>query len=216
MAQAKTRGDLFASMEDDLKQFWAALSGALGAAAGAIAQRAGIVGAVQDAMPLVPDAATFRKRLAALPLATYQAGETVLAAGSRSGRLLILRNGAVAIIKDAIEIAKVAEPGAVFGELSALLDQPHTADVRALETSQFHVADAANLLSQDSVALLYVAEVLARRLDGANRALIELKNQLQAGQPRSVINKTVEKVEEMLGGSGASLVYAGYPYDPYA
>jgi len=81
--------------------------------------------------------------------------------------------------------------------------------------SQFHVADAANLLSQDSVALLYVAEVLARRLDGANRALIELKNQLQAGHPRSVINKTVEKVEEMLGVGGASLVYAGYPYDPY-
>ena len=54
----------------------------------------------------------------------------MLAAGSRSGRLLILRNGAVAIIKDAIEIAKVAEPGAVFGELSALLDQPHTAGVR--------------------------------------------------------------------------------------
>jgi CRP/FNR family transcriptional regulator, cyclic AMP receptor protein len=209
----KIKGDFFASMEDDLKQFWAALSGALGAAAGAIAQRVGIVG---DAIPLVPDTAVFHKRLAALPLATYKAGETVLAAGSRSGRLLILRNGAVAIIKDAIEIAKVVEPGAVFGELSALLDQPHTADVRALETSQFHVADAAKLLSQDSVALLYVAEVLARRLDGANRALIELKNQLQAGQPRSVINKTVEKVEEMLGAGGASLVYAGYPYDPYA
>ena len=167
-------------------------------------------------MPLIPDAAVFQKRLATLPLVTYQAGDTVLAAGSRSGRLLILRKGAVAIVKETIEIAKVAEPGAVFGELSALLDQPHTADVRALETSQFHVADAAKLLSQDSVALLYVAEVLARRLDGANRALIELKNQLQAGQPRSVINKTVEKVEEMLGVSGASLVYAGYPYDPYA
>ena len=36
---------------------------------------------------------------------------------------------------------------AVFGELSALLDQPHTADVRALETSKFHVADAALLLN---------------------------------------------------------------------
>jgi CRP/FNR family transcriptional regulator, cyclic AMP receptor protein len=143
-------------------------------------------------------------------------GETVLAAGSRSGRLLILRKGAVAIVKEAIEIAKVAESGAVFGELSALLDQPHTADVRALETSQFHIADAADLLAQESVALLYVAQVLARRLDGANRALIELKSQLQAGQPRSVIDKTVEKVEEMLGVGGASLVYAGYPYDPYA
>lgn len=104
----------------------------------------------------------------------------------------------------------------MFGELSALLDQPHTADVRALATSQFHVADASNLLAQDPVTLLYVAEVLARRLDGANRALIELKNQLQAGQPRDVINKTVEKVEEILGVGGANLVYAGYPSDPFA
>src|SRR6266849_273917 len=95
------------------------------------------------AMSLIPDTVVFQKRLATLPLATYQAGETVFAAGSRTGRLLILRKGAVAIVKEAIEIAKVAEPGAVFGELSALLDQPHTADVRALETSQFHVADAA-------------------------------------------------------------------------
>ena len=32
----------------------------------------------------------------------------------------------------------------------------------------------------------------------------------------SVIGKTVEKVEEQLGYSGdASLVYAGYPFDPF-
>jgi CRP/FNR family transcriptional regulator, cyclic AMP receptor protein len=114
-------------------------------------------------MPLIPDTAIFQKRLAALPLATYQAGETVLAAGSKTGRLLILRKGAVAIVKEAIEIAKVKEPGAIFGELSALLDRPHTADVRALESSQFHVADAAALLLQDSIVLLYVAAVLAQR-----------------------------------------------------
>src|SRR5262245_24216951 len=120
--------------------------------------------AIEDAMPLIPDADVFHKRLATLPLATYQAAETILAAGSRSGRLLILRKGAVAIVKDTIEIAKVAEPGAVFGELSALLDQPHTADVRALETSQFHVADAADLLARESAALLCLAEVPAPRL----------------------------------------------------
>jgi CRP-like cAMP-binding protein len=79
---------------------------------------------------IIPDIAMFQKRLGALPLATYKAGETVLVAGSKTGRLLILKRGAVTIVKEAIEIAKVAEPGAVFGELSALLDQPHTADVQ--------------------------------------------------------------------------------------
>jgi len=165
-------------------------------------------------MNLIPDIAVFQKRLGALPLATYTAGETVLVAGSRTGRLLILKKGAVTIVKEAIEIAKVAEPGAVFGELSVLLDQPHTADVRAAESSHFHVADEAALL--DPIVLLYVAGVLARRLDGANQALIDLKSQLQAGQPRSMIGKTIEKIEGLLGPSGASLVYAGYPNDPYA
>ena len=167
-------------------------------------------------MPLIPDLAVFQKTIAALPLATYQAGDTLLTAGSMTGRLLILKQGAVEVVKDGVQIAKVTEPGAVFGELSALLDTPHTADMRALQTSQLHVADAAALLARDPIALLYVAAVLARRLDGANRAIIELKHQLQAGQPNSVIGETVQKIEELLGAGGASLVYAGYPYDPFA
>ena len=165
-------------------------------------------------MPLTPDIAVFQKRLAALPLATYQAGETVLTAGSTTGRLLILKEGAVEIIKEGVEIAKVTEPGAVFGELSVLLDKPHTADMRALEASQFHVADAASLLAQDATALQYIAAILARRLDGANQTLIEMKHQLQAGQPHSVIGKTIEEMEERLCAGGASLV--GYPFDPFA
>jgi CRP-like cAMP-binding protein len=168
------------------------------------------------AMPLIPDKATFQNSLAVLPVVTYQAGETVIADGSKTGRLLILKKGIVAIVKEDTEIAKVAEPGAVFGELSILLDQPHTADVRALETSQFHVANATTLLTQNPIAVLYVATVLAHRLDGANHALIQLKHQLQAGEPHSVVVKTVSKMEGLLVASSASLVYAGCPYDPFA
>src|SRR5215469_9546123 len=101
--------------------------------------------AIEGVRPLIPDRAIFQKSFAALPVVTYQAGETVIAEGSRTGRLLILSKGAVAIVKGDTEITKVAEPGAVFGELSVLLDQPHTADVRTLETSQFHIANAACL-----------------------------------------------------------------------
>lgn len=82
---------------------------------------------------------------ATLPLATYQPGEIILAEGSKTGRLWILKKGAVAVVRQGIEIAKVAEPGAVFGDLSALLDTPHTADVRALEISVFHVCRCGQL-----------------------------------------------------------------------
>ena len=112
------------------------------------------------------------------------------------------------IVKEDVEIARVTEPGAVFGELSVLLDQAHTAHVRALETSEFFAADATTFLAQDPIAALYVATVLARRLDGANRVFVQLKSQLEADQPRSVVAKTVEKLEGLLNVSDASLVDA--------
>jgi CRP/FNR family cyclic AMP-dependent transcriptional regulator len=97
-----------------------------------------------------------------------------------------------------------------------LLDQPHTADVRAVETSRLHVANATTLLSQYPIAYRYVATVLASRLDAANRTLLQLRSQVQAGQPHSAVAETVSKMEGLLAASGANLLYAGYPFDPFA
>src|SRR5215831_2191683 len=117
-------------------------------------------GAPSMPLPLIPSIAVFRRKLAGFPIATFQAGETVLTAASTTGRLLMLR--------------------------------------------------------KDPVALLYVATVLARRLDDANQALLELRRQLEAGQPRSVIEKKAEEMEGLLVASGANLAYARYPYDLFA
>jgi CRP/FNR family cyclic AMP-dependent transcriptional regulator len=92
----------------------------------------------------------------------------------------------------------VEEGGNRLQQRVALLDQPHTADVRTLEPSQFHVADAAAFLVQDPAALLYVATTLARRLDDTNQAFLELKAQLQAGEPAGLIDETVERIEGLL------------------
>jgi len=167
-------------------------------------------------MALIHDPELWEKRLAALPLARYEAGETVFAEGTKTGRLLILKSGAVSIFKGDIEFAQVAEPGAVFGELSALLDEPHSADVRTLETSEFYLADAATLL-QDPVALLYVTMVLARRIDTANKGLLQLKIMLQAGEPKGLIDATLDKIEGLLSAIGSGYIRAGagasgYPF----
>jgi hypothetical protein len=39
---------------------------------------------------------------------------------------------------------------------------------------------------------------------------------IQAAQSCTEINNTTENIGGLLGSNGASLVYAGYPYDPYA
>jgi CRP-like cAMP-binding protein len=116
--------------------------------------------------PLSSEGPTSQNSIAALPLVTYQASETVIADGATTGRVLILKKGAVAIIKEDTEIARVTEPGAVFGEFSVLLDQPNKVEVRTLETSQFHVADAAVFLKQNPIAV-HIAMTLARQLDNA-------------------------------------------------
>jgi CRP/FNR family transcriptional regulator, cyclic AMP receptor protein len=145
----------------------------------------------------------FEKILAGLPLATYRDGDSVVTAGSKSGQLLVLKQGAVVILKDAVEIARVTEPGAVFGELSALLDQPHSADVRALEDSQFYVADA-SLPLKDPATLLHVARILAERIVEANENVVELKNQLRAGRPFGAVSTILDRIHEVLSVGGTS------------
>src|SRR5262252_10867848 len=125
---------------------------------------------------LIPDAAAFERRLAGLPIVKHSASQVVLAAGSKTSRLFFLKRGAVEVIKDGEKIASVSVPGSVFGEQAVLLDQPHTADVRTLEESEFYVADAQAMLAGDPTVALYVAGILARRLDAANRSLIEVKH----------------------------------------
>ncbi len=164
-------------------------------------------------MALIDDAETWQtawqKKLAALPVASFRAGEAVFTEGTRTGQLFILKSGAVSVIKSGIEIATVAEHGAIFGELSALLDQPHTAEVRTLAPSQFHVADAVALLTRDSAALLYVAMILAQRVDSANRALLELRAEVDAGEPAGVIDSAIGRIQGLLSAIGDGYVRAG-------
>jgi len=165
-------------------------------------------------MTPIDDRETWQEKLAALPLVSFGAGETVFAEGTKTGRLMILKSGSVGIFKGDIEFAQVAEPGAVFGELSALLDEPHSADVRTLEKSEFHVADAAALL-QDPVALLYITRVLARRIDAANQGLLQLKIMLEGGESRGLIDKTLDGIEGLLSAIGSGYIRAGVGISGY-
>jgi hypothetical protein len=73
--------------------------------------------------------------------------------------------------------------------------------ILAIYTEEIYVADGATLLRIDPIGLLYVATVLAQRLDSANQTLLELKRQIQTREPRDVIGKTAEKMEMLLGAS---------------
>jgi CRP-like cAMP-binding protein len=134
--------------------------------------------ASQEAAPMqVMEPQQVLKKLAHRPLRVFEAGDVVLSSGSRTGRLLFLERGAVDIVVDDVEVVRISQPGAVFGEVALLLDQPHRADVRAVQSSSFHVVeDGEAFLDAEPEVLLYISNVLAQRLDMVNHLLIEGKS----------------------------------------
>ena len=55
--------------------------------------------------------------------------------GCRTGHLYVLIEGRLEVIKGDTVVPSMTEPGAMLGEMSVLLDQPHTATVRAASDS---------------------------------------------------------------------------------
>ena len=109
---------------------------------------------------------------------TVPAGTLVLHEGSKTGHLFVLLEGRLEVIKGDAVVAVLAEPGAMLGEMSVLLDQPHTATVRAASDSVIYEFDdaAAFLRDQPAVALL-IARLLAQRLNVATTYLADLMHQ---------------------------------------
>src|SRR5215213_1190613 len=83
------------------------------------------------------------------------AGALVVHEGGRTGHLYVLIEGRLEVIKGDVVVAAITEPGAVLGEMSVLLDQPHTATVRAAADSIVYEFDdaAAFLREQPAMAL---------------------------------------------------------------
>ena len=146
-------------------------------------------------MPMV-DLETVFERLSAFPIIVFEQDDVVLAEGSRTGRLLFLIQGAVDVVKEEWRIARVVEPGAVFGDMAALRGQPHSADVIAVQPSSFFVIDnAAKFLRNEPLIALYVAMIQSGRLDAVNRHLIDARRQLAAsGQQNSAFNAVLHRI----------------------
>ena len=123
----------------------------------------------------------------------FTAGGIVIEQGEWSGELLILVSGEVEILRDAVRVAKAAEPGVVFGEMSVLLGSPATATVKTLSPAVFSVIEQPReFLMAHPEASLYVAELLARRLDALNKYLIDVKRQYDGHDHLGMVDEVLE------------------------
>ena len=123
----------------------------------------------------------------------FAPGDMVMEQGGDSGRVLVLIQGEVEILRDNVRVARSSEPGSVFGEMSVLLESPFTATVRALKPSSFAIIEnPRQFLRSSPDASLHVAKLLATRLDALNKYLVDLKQQYEGHDHIGMVDKVLE------------------------
>jgi len=128
------------------------------------------------------------------PVGHFESGETVIPEGARLGKLFILIQGQIEVIRKDTQVTYVDEPGSVFGEMSVLLDMPHSATVKALsDVDAYVIDDALTFLESRSEVAIHIATLLARRLYYTTTYLVDLQQQAEGRR------RDLDVVDQILG-----------------
>jgi CRP/FNR family cyclic AMP-dependent transcriptional regulator len=139
--------------------------------------------------------ASFLETLRDLPVQIFSAREIVIEQGTSTGRLFILVEGKVEIVKDGETVAVSGQPGDIFGDLSALLDLPHTTSVRSVRNSSFYVVEEARpFLEQHPAVCMHLCELLASRLVSVTAYLADLKHQFAGHDHIGMLDEVLDRL----------------------
>ncbi len=145
----------------------------------------------------------------AQPSRTLAPGEILITAGDAGGELYILETGRLTVARDGVDIATIAEPGALIGEMSVLLGIDHSATVRAQTPATVRVIDdAIAFLERTPLVALHVATLACARLDATSALLVELKKETagKAGE-QGLLSRIVKSLVEPPKRSGRILAH---------
>jgi CRP-like cAMP-binding protein len=109
---------------------------------------------------------------------SFAPGEMLIREGGQEGKLYVLAEGQVEVLRKNTQVSYIDEPGSIFGEMSVLLDMPYSASVKALsEVKAFVIEDAIKFFESRPEIAIYVASLLARRLYYTTSYLVDLQQQ---------------------------------------
>jgi CRP-like cAMP-binding protein len=132
------------------------------------------------------------------PIASFKSGTVLIAAHGHEGKIFVLVEGQVEVLRKDTQVSYVDEPGSLFGEMGVLLDMPSTATVRALsDVKAYVIDDALSFLSGKPEVALHVASLLARRLYYTTSYLVDLQQQA-AGRREDldIVDKILSQLTE--------------------
>jgi CRP-like cAMP-binding protein len=118
------------------------------------------------------------------PMRTLAVGETLIEAGEAGGELYVLQSGELIVIRDGVEIARIAEPGGLIGEMSVLLGVDHSATVQAATPAEVRIIDnGIGFLEATPIVALHVATIACQRLDATSALVVQLRKQGASTEP---------------------------------
>ena len=137
---------------------------------------------------------------------TFNPGQVLISEGGQEGKLFVLIDGQVEVLRKDTQVSYIDEPGSIFGEMSVLLDMPYSATVKALsEVKAYVIEDAIGFLASKPEIAIYVASLLARRLYYTTSYLVDLQ-QHAAGKREHldlvdrILEQLVQKPDEPKAG----------------
>lgn len=117
----------------------------------------------------------------------------IIIEGNRSGLLFVLVKGCFEVRRGGVVIAKINETGALAGEMSILLDTPHTASVWTRGDCEVYVIENAESFFRSNPNLSWIiARTLAQRLNAASTYLADIRKQFSGS------GNHLELVDEIL------------------
>lgn len=141
-----------------------------------------------------------------LPEKSFADGEAFIREGEALDELYFLWEGSVAVSKNGVEVHTVSVRGAVFGEMSYLLEQNPVATVTAGAGCVMKVvADRDLFIKENPEMALYMARISAARLDSLVTYLVDVKAQFPEHVHHfsmmdeildTIINKHPRKIEK--------------------
>jgi CRP/FNR family cyclic AMP-dependent transcriptional regulator len=135
-----------------------------------------------------------------LPKQVFETGDTVVREGEPGGSIWVLAAGALQVSKAGVVVNHIIRPGAIVGEVSALLHCAYSATVVATERSVLHhaVNGPALLDSHPAIARL-VAVGLAERLNFVTTYLADLKAQYADVPGLHMVSAVLRELSERQG-----------------
>lgn len=132
-------------------------------------------------------------------------GERLLVEGDRSAAIFVLAGGELEVQRRGRAVVRIAEPGAIVGELGLLLDQPASADVVAVggPATVHRIDDGEELFVRYPEFMRFLATMLARRLYQVSTYLSDLQEQFADSSATLGLVPTV--LRELLDSGGSDL-----------